>query len=109
MFSRIRSKILWVLFAVGTGAAISTMVYGMAGGGWAYFGPVGGLAASVAGLVGLGVRPRWSNYPNTWIPSNFAIRAGFSALSILTVTSRAGPSIQPSAPLISVCAKSLPT
>ena len=58
--SRIGSRIVWVLFAMAAGASISAMVYGMTGG-WVYFGPVGAFAAFVSGLVGLGVRPRWSN------------------------------------------------
>lgn len=58
--SRIDSKLLWVLIATVAGAAFSTMVYGWSGG-WVYFSPIGGLAALVSGLVGLKVRPRWSN------------------------------------------------
>jgi len=58
--SRIDSKMLWVLIATVAGAAFSTMVYGWSGG-WVYFSPLGGLAGLVSGLVGLGVRPRWSN------------------------------------------------
>ena len=58
--SRIRSKPVWVLFATVMGAVVSATVYGMPEG-WVYFAPVGGLAAFVSGLVGLSVRPRWSN------------------------------------------------
>ena len=58
--SRIRSKPVWVLFATVMGALVSAAVYGMSEG-WVYFAPVGGLAAFVSGLVGLSVRPRWSN------------------------------------------------
>ncbi len=58
--SRVDSKILWVLIAIVAGVAISTMIYGWSGG-WVYFGPIGGLAALVSGLVALKVRPRWSN------------------------------------------------
>jgi len=58
--SRIDSKFLWVLIATVGGVAFSTLVYGWTGG-WVYFGPLGGLAGLVSGLVGLRVRPRWSN------------------------------------------------
>ena len=60
--SRVRSKLLWVTIATLTGAAFSSPSWGGFEGGLApRMAVIGGIAALASAIVGLYVRPRWTN------------------------------------------------